>query len=110
MLRIIGRLCTLSMLFLGPVALRAQPAPPGPSVSFAHALALHSDGFYTLSAQTFAQFRSTYPNDPRVPEALFYEAERGWPWDRPTSGRPAPRLRRPLPDPSAGLRGSACPG
>ncbi len=75
MLRIIGRLCTLSMLFFGPVALQGQPAPPDPAVSFAHALALHSDGFYTLSAQTFAQFRSTYPYDPRVPEALFYEAE-----------------------------------
>ncbi|SHK03316.1 tetratricopeptide repeat protein [Rhodothermus profundi] len=75
MLRTAGWLSFLSVLLSVPVILYAQPAPPGPEASFAHALALHSDGFYTQAAQAFAQFRSIYPNDTRTAEALFYEAE-----------------------------------
>ncbi len=72
--RIIGWSC-LIIILLQPAILRAQPMLPGPLLDFARALALHRDGFYTLSAQAFAQFRHTYPENPRVAEALFYEAE-----------------------------------
>lgn len=74
MLRITRWFCLL-MLYYGPTFLRAQPASPDPAISFAHALALHNDGFYTLSAQAFAAFRHFYPDDPRTAETLFYEAE-----------------------------------
>ncbi len=72
--RIIGWSC-LIIILLQPAILRAQTMLPGPMLDFARALALHRDGFYTLSAQAFVQFRHTYPENPRVAEALFYEAE-----------------------------------
>lgn len=63
-------------LLAEPEAARAQ-SPTGPSGAadaFAGALSLYQERLYGSAQEAFADFRSTFPEHSRAPEALFYEA------------------------------------
>ena len=53
----------------------AQPDPPRAETAFADAYALFDARLFGEAERAFRQFRQTYPDDPRLPDALFYGGE-----------------------------------
>jgi TolA-binding protein len=53
----------------------AQPDTPRAETAFTDAYALFDARLFGEAERAFRSFRTTYPNDPRVPDALFYGGE-----------------------------------
>ncbi|MDA0379277.1 MAG: tetratricopeptide repeat protein [Bacteroidetes bacterium] len=63
------------MLPLWAPASWAQPADRSAVQRYQDGLHQFNNGLFAASASTFLAFRSTYPDHPRAPDAMFHEAE-----------------------------------
>jgi len=70
------RLLAAALLFLSLAAAPlAQPAPSRAETAFADAYALFDARLFGEAERAFRAFRADHPDDPRLPEALFYGGE-----------------------------------
>lgn len=69
----LGAVLLLSLSATAPAL--AQQQPPSAETAFQEAFTLYSNRLFDQASQAFRGFRTTYPNHPSIPEALYYEAD-----------------------------------